>query len=348
MQQLSILIEKCWSGKASTDELNELLVRLNSDEAKLLDNWMQMPDGTMHEHQVLFDKARLKQLILSGIKDNNQTPVISVQRSGRSVYLKVAMVAAVITTLFFSGWYLFKLNKEEVFDGVENIASAGNVVVSGSSSKVFTLSDNSEVLLYPNSSLEYDSMYNVNNRKLYLKGKARFTVTKNKEKEFVVYSGKVSTTALGTVFEVDLQNDSTIVLLIEGSVKVQSHSSDSIDVVYLLPGEKAVSGHLISLRKDVWDEPVVHKEKSPAKTRAEKQANNNSEWVFKQMPLEHVLKLLMQEYNIHINYNKSELTGMLFTGKFEKSDTPESILRVIVNINNLKLDIDQNVFTIKK
>ena len=86
-------------------------------------------------------------------------------------------------------------------------------------------------------------------REIYmLRGQAIFDVFHDEDRPFTVYAGDRKVTALGTVFEVRLDNSSTQVTLLEGKVRVDEIALSDPDAmpvqskpVELLPGERFVS-----------------------------------------------------------------------------------------------------------
>lgn len=106
----------------------------------------------------------------------------------------------------------------------------------GQKSTVF-LSDGSKVILNAASSIRYDKFFSNGKREIYLLGEAFFEVKRDGTRPFIVTSGNVSTTALGTSFNVKaFPGDRDIeVSLTEGKVKVNDPSEE----VMLMPGQQA-------------------------------------------------------------------------------------------------------------
>lgn len=108
------------------------------------------------------------------------------------------------------------------------------------------LSDGSEVLLNADSKLRFPTRFNSRQRTVVLEGEAYFTVAKNEKCPFIVRSGNLTTTALGTEFNVQAYgNKPACVTLITGSVAVNDASEGQ--KVVLQPGQDAslVDGKLI-------------------------------------------------------------------------------------------------------
>lgn len=108
------------------------------------------------------------------------------------------------------------------------------------------LADGTEVLLNADSRLRFPTRFTGSRREVVLEGEAYFTVAKDKEHPFIVKSGKITTTALGTEFNVKAYNEKeTCITLINGSVAV--NDSDEQQKVILQPGQdvSTVDGKLI-------------------------------------------------------------------------------------------------------
>lgn len=99
------------------------------------------------------------------------------------------------------------------------------------------LKDGTEVRLNSNSSLEYASDFGITNRKVVLKGEAYFSVAKDPKKPFVVTTGNVLTTALGTEFNINARNESNPrIILTEGKIKVEDKLENTTPFI-LLPNQ---------------------------------------------------------------------------------------------------------------
>jgi len=108
------------------------------------------------------------------------------------------------------------------------------------------LSDGTEVLLNADSRLRFPIRFIGGKREVVLEGEAYFTVAKDKKHPFIVKSGDVTTTALGTEFNVSSYDDkNTCVTLISGSVAV--NNATERQRVVLNPGQDVsmIGGKLV-------------------------------------------------------------------------------------------------------
>ncbi|HEY1200121.1 MAG TPA: FecR domain-containing protein [Niastella sp.] len=212
------------------------------------------------------------------------------------------------------------------------------------------LPDGSVVRLLPAATMIYNKQFR-ENRNIYLTGEADFTVAFDKSHPFVVYSGELYTTALGTIFHVKAipGDDMISVRLNSGKVLVQGsvNKKKVINDVVLTPGKelsyyrktgKAVVSNFNNRGTDIL---VRAGGNGPAAAKPD--------WYkFNSQPMSQVLDQLSNYYGIAIYYYPSDVTGIYFDGKFEKTDSLEKILTDLTLPNNLKLVRNDSGFIIRK
>ncbi|SEW51858.1 FecR family protein [Chitinophaga arvensicola] len=103
---------------------------------------------------------------------------------------------------------------------------------------IFTLPDSSRVWMSPNTEIRYDDAFAEGNRVVQLSGEAFFEVAPDAKKPFLVRTGLLTTTVLGTSFNVNAYPRDTIskVTLLTGAVLV----NDGQHTHTLLPLQQAV------------------------------------------------------------------------------------------------------------
>ncbi len=106
--------------------------------------------------------------------------------------------------------------------------------------RVLTLSDGSMVELMQGSAISLKRNFDEDRREIYLTGEAIFNVAKDSLRPFTVYSGNISTTALGTRFRVVYSKNEgdASVFLYEGKVLIQSYYQNKLRKAYLQPGDQ--------------------------------------------------------------------------------------------------------------
>ena len=128
--------------------------------------------------------------------------------------------------LYISG--VFRQNKRSVV-WQEKITSPGE-------KSVLTLSDGSKVTLNADSKLKYPDHFDNTSREVYLVGEAYFDIHHNINRNFIVHTGNLTTTDLGTRFDVSAypDNKTISVSLLEGKVRVSKSENGKFDKIAVL------------------------------------------------------------------------------------------------------------------
>jgi len=192
------------------------------------------------------------------------------------------------------------------------------------------LPDSSVVTLNKHSSVQYNSRFSGNQRKVQLRGEAFFKVTPDKEKPFIVQLKSINVTVVGTAFNIRETDAETEVVVESGIVKVQSGNQE----VLLHPGEK------VSVRKN-------NELFQPQKTKD--QLYNyyvTKEFVCDDTPLWKLVETLNEAYNAHIEIPNPDVAKLQITTTFH-NEPLENILRVISETFNLTVEHEGNRILLK-
>jgi transmembrane sensor len=205
------------------------------------------------------------------------------------------------------------------------------------------LPDGSVVILSPKASLRYAASFAPGRRDLFLSGEALFEVTKDKTRPFTVHEGRFSITALGTIFRMKENQGKYKVSLYEGKVvikanEVQGWKGD----VFLEAGQQ--------MEFNTGNQSLAVNHFITEKARGQKNLAKHSyaELEFVNRPLDQVLDKLAEQYKLSIEYNKPEIEHLYFSGKVLKTDSLETILKVIAQMNELKIAQKGNGFVVNK
>lgn len=154
----------------------------------------------------------------------------------------------------------------------------------------FILADGSKVYLHPDSKLIFPTKFTGKERIVGLAGEAYFEVARDTKHPFIIKTPDVTTTVLGTQFNVSAHNDKTIVALVEGSVEVSAKKTD----VRIKPGEQ------------------VEMSNKGAATIAQVDTDVYTYWrdgyfYFDNLVLEEILTTLGQHYNMSVSFQNAEM-----------------------------------------
>ncbi|QJB34828.1 FecR domain-containing protein [Chitinophaga oryzae] len=188
--------------------------------------------------------------------------------------------------------------------------------------QLFTMEDGSEVWLNTHSSIIYQNRYNQESRELWLHGEAYFKVTKDEKRPFLVHTGHLTTSVLGTVFNIATSNmaDGSIqISLLEGKVAVSK--PDSFNEV-LLPGQMLnyAAGRQPQLtnfeKSDVldWKKGKIH---------------------FNHTRLADALARLQQRYGCRIVLDDPSLGKKKISGEFSRDMSLEKILATLGYVHDI-------------
>lgn len=178
----------------------------------------------------------------------------------------------------------------------------------------FDLPDGSKVWLNANSELRYLSDFNADTRTVELTGQGYFEVTKNAHKPFIVKADKdYSVEVLGTSFNVSAYKDESMIetTLVEGSVKLNVVSGGKRMTQMLKPNEKAEYQKGAGKIK-VFD---VNTEYDTAW--------KNGEIIFRNHPMDKVLKTLERHYHVVFEVKDNEILKSIITARFKDEQLPQ-------------------------
>lgn len=277
------------------------------------------------------------------------------KRTRRLVFMRWAVAASLV---LIAGAFLI-YNKSNV-SKPESIAEAKAILPDSlrikntdfenidNKNRRISLDDGSVVDLFPGSKLACE--FSEGRRDLRLTGKGLFNVAKDSSRPFTVYSGHISTTALGTSFTVNAYpaSNNIEVALYTGKVvvrQIKQTDQKKMDDVYLLPGHSLnynIQTGLVTLK------PLKTQTGDELSRRPAYGSRTGYEASFNQELLSNVLDEMAKEYGVPIKYNKEELSEMYFSGNIRKTDSLSRVLKRIALLHNLRINITAIGYSIKK
>lgn len=197
------------------------------------------------------------------------------------------------------------------------------------------LSDGSKVILKFGSKLSYASTFDgMAKREVYLIGQAFFDIKHNSKKPFVVYTGKLETTVLGTAFNVKaLPGDKTITVTVtRGRVKV-SDNHKTLGII--IPNQQ------ITYNKENLNSTQNHINASITTNWTE-----NDDLYFEDVSLEEAARLLENRFKVKIIFADQLAKTKRFTATFDKSENLDKELKIICEFNEASYSYNKEKTTI--
>lgn len=198
------------------------------------------------------------------------------------------------------------------------------------SRRFINLPDGSSVILNANSVVNLGEKFGAKGkREVYLQGEAYFDIVHDSNRPFIVHTGAVETTVLGTAFSINSgENDKNLlVTVIRGRVKV-GNAAQIFDV--LEPDEQLI------VDKDLGEH--IKKSVDAAAVIAWK----NEDLYFDEVNLQDVATELSGRFHIPIVFANDSIKKCRFSATFLKSQTLEQILNVIAEFNQIKFQLKDN------
>lgn len=233
-------------------------------------------------------------------------------RRSRSLKIRYQWVAAAsIILLAGLGWFYFS---PVSLTGKQQQAQAAHTrAISNTTTHVqlLTLPDGSQVWISPQSTLHIPDNFNKDQRTLRLTGQGYFEVAHDASKPFVVETGELQTSVLGTHFNIEAYagEQHSTVSLTEGKVAVRANRLSGNDsLIYLQPGNKLVYRN----HEKSWMLQLVD-------TAYEKSWKTGS-LVFDDLPVSDVLIRLEHHFGIKILFDTRLFEGRKFRAVYPYPD----------------------------
>lgn len=196
-----------------------------------------------------------------------------------------------------------------------------------------TLQDGSKVILNSASSLKYIKNFEPHQRVLELRGEAFFEVAKDENRPFSVKTGPVTTTALGTSFNIKAyESESIDIALLTGLVAID-HELISTPTVNLEKGE----GLRIDLDHDGIKKVVFNGDKVLAWTK--------KTIVFDHTPMPEIRRVLENWYGVKIHFSNQPKRDLELSGRFH-DQTLKNVLEGLSYSARFEFNIEKDQVTL--
>lgn len=328
-----------------TEQIKILLERYNQgncspEEAAIVDQWFE----NINRHQSTYTEEKELDRELDNIRvqlNEHISPAPKV----RSIYARYWYAAAAAAVLLAAGLFWFNQSAPGTKPATAPAPIAANhsnrVVKDGfieittpkAHKESITLEDGSTVELNAGSKVRYPLHFSDSSRSISLEeGEAFFTVAADPARKFMVNTGELITTALGTSFNIRAyaSEHKVTVALVTGKVKVDqlNTNSQSAPSLILLPSEQISYDRVsLSLVKTVFSKPE------------EVNGWKQGFLIFKDAPYNEIVTGIENRYGVTV-INESDKTAWNYNGSF-KNESLTEVMDIICLAKTLS-------YTIKK
>jgi transmembrane sensor len=266
------------------------------------------------------EKETIKEDIRDAIKQNIYVKIIQpiVVKSLWRNYIKYAV--AILLCAFLAGGYfvITQLNKPLAYQYIT--PKVENTLIH--------FPDGSIAVVMKNSKITYGPDFNNSRRDVYLEGQAYFNVVHDVKRPFIVHTGNIVTTVLGTAFNVSaLTADGKVVVTVtRGKVSVGDN--------------KGLVGTITPNQQIVVNRAQHKSEKKtiPAAASIEWTTGNI---LFDDVNMDDAAKLLMDRFDVDVELTEKKNLSGTFTTSFQGDATLIAMLNVICEVNNATYTYDK-------
>lgn len=246
--------------------------------------------------------------------------------------LSLAGIAAALLILVGISFYWSAVLR--IFNPTEEFRS----VATSTERKQFNLSDGTKVWLSPNSKLSYSNRFIGIERKVSLDGEAFFEVAHDARHPFVIKTGQISATVLGTTFNVTAYKDQrTInVTLVSGSVAVALDGPNN-----------GQSDTIMANQRIVFDKTSSRISKVDYPEAAAFLNKRLGLYEYKGTALQEVTRDIENQYNIKIQLNE-QLSKAIFYGNLNMSAPLDQTLNKLITVMDAKWQKEGGHYVILK
>lgn len=260
-----------------------------------------------------------------------ETEVITTRAERARPYAKY-LVAAMIILTACSVW-IMQTNRSDR-ERTMSMSSLTKKETNRSESKYIVLADGTQVWLNAASSLQFPDQFNTSKREVFLVGEAYFDVKHADRIPFIIHTGKISTTVLGTAFNIKAypgQRNITISVS-KGKVKVAGENGWETTLV---------RGQQIKVKEEGEEarEQIIGTEKI-----AGWQQGN---LVYDDEAFDDIIADMQRIYNVNIEINNKSIRELRISTSFKREIGIEQALQVLCKLTDTQLTQSGGIYQIQ-
>lgn len=245
----------------------------------------------------------------------SREPVRTSFNKQRPVYIAWGLAASLFVILFIGLAWQFEPAKQTTAVKMTPITSKSTQ----QEHRLITTPDGSTVWLNSNSELDFPSQFSGATREVTLRGEAFFDIKHDPLRPFIIHTGKVKTTVLGTAFNIRaLPNESSVVVTVtRGKVRVGDDKNTTE-----LTANQQVSVNLVG------------KTLKPQHTEGDLVASwTREDLIMDNITFAEAVSIIKDRYKVDVEFQNSDLRGCRFTSTFLKDASLDQMLTAICIVN---------------
>ncbi|WP_298651848.1 FecR family protein [uncultured Proteiniphilum sp.] len=294
--------------------------------------WFLAPISESEKEKALFEQwNRIESIADPSTKDSFNEVIarfgVDKRKQRLRVTPKLIRIAAVLLIPIITSLaaYLYVKNSEtQSVEFVEYFTPNANL-------RTIDLPDGSSVTMNYGSIIVYPRNFTAKRREVFLSGEAKFTVSHDKKRPFIVKTNDMNIEALGTIFNVSsyVENSETIATLVDGKVRIDMKNSEENFI--LEPSQQIV------LDRETG-KTFIRQAKLELELAWEKGYLS-----FQNADIEDIMQEIQRKYDVRIYANYKEIKGEKLTVKFTPDESLYEIFKTIqllINRFNYRIEGD--------
>jgi len=246
--------------------------------------------------------------------------------------LMIAVAIAGCIVVAGAAWFAnrsFK-NKKEIPASV----SLKKKITERSEYKYLLLPDSTQVWLNAVSSLEFPDHFEENKREVFLSGEAYFDVKHAEKTPFIIHTGNISTTVLGTAFNIKAYPDRKTIIVAVSRGKVRVSRDDEL-VATLTKGQQ--------VKVSNKDNDIAKKNILETQVAAWQQGN----MVYDDESISDIIADLERMYNVNIRLTNENIRNLKVRTSFQREDGIEHALQILCILTDTKLEQSAGIYILQ-
>jgi ferric-dicitrate binding protein FerR (iron transport regulator) len=311
-EHIGYLLRQYASNEARPEEIEELFAWIRESE---------QDEPLRQTIQALWDQYSPEESLPSADWEGMyarivQMPAARVIPRKRAPWRALA-VAASITALLVLGVIWWKRPASP-----QVIAQTESNAVPVAYTRHIVLPDGSTVVLHAGSRLLYPAAFTGNTRELTLAGEAYFDIVHREAQPFIIHTGRVTTTVLGTAFNIRAYDSSreVMVSVTKGRVRVENGQQ----VLAELTPNQQITYNLQQAQAQQQEVNAVRIVTDWTK----------KDMVFASIPFEQIASLLSQRYGVPVRFKNEALKHCLIRASFSGTESLKDVMTVLCEVRN--------------
>jgi ferric-dicitrate binding protein FerR (iron transport regulator) len=236
-KRITELFKKYLSNTCTAEEMEELFqyIRESGQDEPLQKLIRETYQSILNESEAYVDHTG--ELIIPAANEENKAAPEPARRAGKKSALRLLLAAGIITGIAFAMLYFYPSGPAAPAEAATRKTGMKKSSTERAEYKYILLPDSTQVWLNAGSTLEYPEHFGKEGREVSLSGEAYFDVKHAAEHPFLIHTGHILITVLGTAFNINAypERSSVTVSVSRGKVRV---SRNDVLVATLVKGQE--------------------------------------------------------------------------------------------------------------